>query len=120
MREATACRVPHPILSPLGNQAGACSAAAWRPGMKPWQGQRGRLAEVEIPALADKAVVASDRLLEIGGRHGDALIFHHDLLGELADRVGLEEEAALDVDVRRLGLPLLALDRRGIEDRPDR
>src|SRR6202011_3171758 len=78
------------------------------------------LAEVEITALTDEAVVGPDRLLEILRRHRNPLVFHLDRLGELAHRAGAEEEPAFDIDVRGFGLPLLALDRRRIEDRPDR
>ena len=36
------------------------------------------------------------------------------------DRRRAEEEAAVDVDIRRLRVPFLASDRVGVEDGPDR
>src|SRR5215831_19578894 len=81
----------------------------------PWA----RLVEIRIDSAFDKGIVPHG-LFEIGRRHRHALVLHDDLLGEIGEPVGAEEEAGSDVDVWRLRLPALARDRVVVEDRPDR
>src|SRR5271170_2124789 len=82
--------------------------------------QRPGLAEVLVLAGIDKRVVSRHARLKIFGWHRYALVFHHDLPREFADSFRAEEEAAIDIDVRRLRVPVLASHRAGIEDSPDR
>src|SRR6516165_8998891 len=69
---------------------------------------RGRLVEIRIDPAFDKGIVPRHGLFEIGRRHRHALVLHDDLLGEIGEPVGAEEEAGSDFDVRRLLLQGLA------------
>ncbi len=79
----------------------------------------GRLVEVRVTAGADEAVVACHSSLEGFGWHRSPLMGHHDVRGQLAQRVGLEEEAGFSVYPRRGTVPTLAGCGIGVEDRPD-
>src|SRR5271168_106265 len=82
--------------------------------------QRLGLAEVLVLAGIDKRVVSRHARFKIFWWHRYALVFHHDLPREFANSFRAEEEAAIDIDVRRLRVPVLASHRVGIEDSPDR
>jgi hypothetical protein len=65
----------------------------------PW----GRLIEIGIDPAFDKGIVPRHGLFEIGRRHRHALVLHDDLLGEIGEPVGAEDEAGSDVHLRWLG-----------------
>src|SRR5215471_7272527 len=69
----------------------------WTLDPMPWA----RLVEIRIDSAFDKEIVSCHGLFEIGRRHRHALVLHDDLLGEIGEPVGAEEEAGSDVDVRR-------------------
>ena len=60
------------------------------------------LTEVRVFARLDEGVVARDGIDKVLRRHRYALVFHHDLAGELFDTVRAEEKSCVEVDMRRL------------------
>src|SRR5882672_2695336 len=78
-----------------------------------------RSPELRILAGVHVRVVSRDRVLERARRHRRELIGIGDLPRELRDGAGAEEPA-VRIDVRRFRVPLLAHDRIGVEDGPDR
>ena len=77
------------------------------------------LSEVVVSPGIDKRVVARHRRLERRRWHGDALILHHDLSGQVGDRVRREKEPSGEIDVWRLRCPVFTRYGVGIEDGPD-
>src|SRR5215203_1745780 len=107
---------PQTGASVVQDRCGPCCIERWLgDGIeRPW------FAEIEVPAQLNETVISANGFLEIAGRHRNALVFHFDLAGELADGIGREEVASVNVDIWRFRIPLLAFNRCGIEDRPDR
>src|SRR5262245_56104153 len=75
--------------------------------------------EIGIVALIDIGVPLANRLLEMLERHALELVARVDLLGQIVDGVGAEEVAVVGGE-GRADVPLGALDRAAVEDRPQR
>ena len=91
--------------------------AAWNGGLAILLGSW--LSEVVVSPGIDKRVVARHRRFERRRWHGDALILHHDLSGQVGDRVRREKEPSGEIDVWRCGCPVFTRYGVGIEDGPD-
>src|SRR6185503_3715023 len=77
------------------------------------------LAAEFVLAGVDACVELRNSCFQYGRIHFAPLIRTGDIVGQLLERIAFEEPAR-EIDVRRLGLPALAIGSRLVEHRPDR
>src|SRR5437016_5741111 len=75
--------------------------------------------ELRIATLVHVRVPLRHRFRQVSERNSLELMTAVDLLGQLLDRIGAEEEPVSRRCERRVDVPFVTLDRSTIEDRPD-